>query len=185
MSVSKKENVQLFGTRYPAGLTELRLDYIPNPKGLSALKDFRHLSYLGLHNSNIDDRGLEYVSRCESLENINLQATAITDKGIEFLSRLPHLKYLRLKECEGITNASVPFFNAMNSLLDLQIHETDTDENVLQHLEMPGLRSLIIEVWRDNFSYDFLIGLSTRLPNCEILAKGRGTFKAGVFEGVW
>ncbi len=177
--------INISDQEFDISIDSLKLYYILDPNELKRLKEFKNLTYLGLGSSNIDDKGLKYISESQSIQNINLQCTEITDIGIAYLVQLKSLNILRLKECDYISNYSVQHFNNMENLVDLQIHDTNIDQNGLNNLDSTKLTFLSIQVWNDNFSYDFLIKYSAKYPNCEILVKGKGTFLRGAFNGDW
>lgn len=179
------DKINLFGNDFDKSIDALSLDFIADTKDLICLKKFPNLQYLRLSNSNIDDEGLLYVSKCATIDNLNLQCTAITDKGIHYLTRMGSLKYLRLKECDSITNDCIPYLNKMSTLEDLQIQETGINQNGLGNLALQNLRFICLNIWNDNFTYDFLIKYSYRFPDCEIVAKGKGVFEQGAFDGNW
>jgi hypothetical protein len=170
---------------YSVDVDSMTLYYVLDVNELKQIKEFTSLKYLGLGSSNINDEGLKYISESSTIDNLNLQCTEVTDQGIAHLSNLKSLKYLRLKECDYITNKCVPYFNNMDSLIDLQIHDTDIDQHGLKHLNLPNLQYLCIIIWNDNFSFEFLLDYSNKFPKCEILVKGKGTFLEGAFEGEW
>src|SRR5262249_53938994 len=121
-----------------------------------------------------------------TIDNLNLQDTRISNEGLSALERLPDLKYLRLKENAHLSNACVPHLLKFKQLVDLQIHETSIDQDgVNQLVVMDTLRDICLDVWKDNYSFDALLGLSFRMPWCRILAKGRGEFFQGEFRGTW
>lgn len=177
--------VNILGHDYDKNIDALLLDTISNSNELVSLKKFPNLKYIGLYNSNIDDQGLKYLSASVTIDNVNLQGTAITDKGIAYLSNLTQLKYLRLKECDQITNNCITHINSMIHLEDLQIQETNIDQQGLQHLALANLRFICLDIWEGNYTYNFLTQFSKRFPDCEILAKGKGSFQSGQFDGIW
>jgi hypothetical protein len=153
---------------------------------LEKLALFPNLRSASFSGTNLDDVGLRHVSSVSTLENLDLQDTKITDEGLACLERLPRLQYLRLKENAQLTNACVPGLLRLSSLVDLQIHETSIDQHGLDELvAMKNLRNIIIDVWDGNYSFEALLALSTQMPACTILAKGRGEFFEGEFDGVW
>ena len=148
---------------------------------LTLLKDLRSAS---LTSSNLNDEGLFHLCQVATLENLNLQETRITDEGLRHLALLPRLRHLRLKDNPQLTNGCVPHLCALSSLVDLQVHETSIDQSGLDELVvLSGLRDLTIEVWDENFTFEGLVALSSKMPLCAILAKGQGTFLGGAFAG--
>ena len=150
---------------------------------LSMLPRLRSASFYG---TQLDDRGLVHISRVATIENLDLQDTLVTNAGLAHVARLPRLKYLRLKENNQLTNDCVPHILRMTALVDLAIHETSIDQRGANQLTaLPNLRDLCVDVHDDKYTFDGLRDLSTRMPSCRILAKSRGEFLAGEFEGVW
>ncbi|MCP4180698.1 MAG: hypothetical protein GY756_23305 [bacterium] len=182
--IIKSDSIKIFGKSYDRNIDSIIPGKISFMEDLIHLKEFPNLRYAGFWDSNINDIGVKYLSDCTSIDNLNLQFTEITDKGIEYLSNMKNLKFLRLKECDCITNNCIWHINKLINLEDLQIHGTDIDEEGLQNLVLPNLKYLLIEIWENNFSYDFLISLSKRLGNCEI-AVNKGIFQNGKFDGEW
>lgn len=153
---------------------------------LQKLAVFPRLKSASFVDTNLDDVGLEYVSKVRTLEHLDLQDTKITNAGLAHLAQLPRLDWLRLKENSQLNNECVPHLQRLERLSNLQIHETSIDQKGLEQLaDMQSLRDICIDVWRDNYTFEGLLALSVRMPNCTILAKGQGTFHRGRFEGKW
>jgi hypothetical protein len=159
---------------------------ISDMKELAKLRAFTNLKAASFSGSNLDDVGLTYVSDVATIENLNLQDTKISNEGLRVLERLPNLKYLRLKENMQLSNECIPHLLKLKQLIDLGIHETSIDQYGLKQLAvMDTLTDICVDVWKDNYSFDMLLDLSARMPGCRILAKGRGEFFQGEFEGTW
>jgi hypothetical protein len=153
---------------------------------LTKLRAFTNLKSASFFASGLDDVGLRYVADVPTIENLNLQDTRISNEGLSVLERLPYLKYLRLKENAQLSNECIPHLLKLKQLVDLQIHETSIDQyGVEQLVAMGNLTDICLDVWKDNFSFDKLLDLSNRMPQCRILAKGRGEFYQGEFRGKW
>ncbi|EDM75801.1 hypothetical protein PPSIR1_34712 [Plesiocystis pacifica SIR-1] len=99
-----------------------------------------------------------------------------------------------LEDDHLLTDACAPHLAAVRSLEDLQLHETSVGPAGLTELAaLPNLRNLLVPLRSlerhangDRARvYAELLALSKRMPRCEILAKGRGTFTDGVFLGSW
>jgi hypothetical protein len=43
----------------------------------------------------------------------------------------------------------------------------------------------VLDIWKNNFTQEALLALSEKMPDCSILAKGKGEFKNGSFDGIW
>jgi hypothetical protein len=153
---------------------------------LQKLPLFLNLKSANFCDTNLDDIGLQYVSRVATLENLDLQDTKISNDGLAHLARLPRLAYLRLKEKNQLTNQCVPFLVRLESLTELQIHETAIDHQGLEAITgMKNLRNICVDVRNNNYTFDNLLALSARMPDCTILAKGHGNFFQGQFNGTW
>jgi hypothetical protein len=159
---------------------------IGDMKELSKLSAFTNLKSASLCGSGLDDVGLIYVSQVTTLENLDLQDTRISNQGLRVLESLPRLRILRLKGNPQLSNDGVPHLLRLKSLVDLQVHETSIDQYGLKQLAvMDNLRDICVEVWNNNYSFEMLLELSSRMPQCRILAKGRGEFYQGEFRGTW
>jgi hypothetical protein len=147
---------------------------------------FPHLRSASFCYTNLNDTGLELVSQVPTLESLDLQGTEITNDGLAFLARLSRLASLRLKENSQLTNQCVPHLCRLRRLTNLQIHETSIDQQGFDNLAgMTNLRDICVDVWNNNYTFDRLLALSVRMPECTILAKGRGEFFQGLFRGEW
>lgn len=179
-----KKDIYICGELFKAKRSHFSFDtrfkQIENMKELKKLQDFPNLESVSLNGTNINDIGLQYVGQCPTVTNINLTFTNITDKGIAHLVNLKSLKYLRLKET-NISKNCVLYFNQMTHLISLQIHETDISGKDLINLNLNNLEELFVDCI-DEEDYNVLLSLSNRIPSCQIIAKGKGTFYRGVFE---
>ena len=158
---------------------------IENMRELEQFSQFSKLTSASFTGTNLNDFGLSLLTQCKHIDNLNLQETEITNQGISHLKNLPHLKYLRLKENDQLDNSCIPFLNDCQNLIDLQIHETSINQEGLRELHIPGLKDLTIDVWDNNFDFEFLKEYSLKYPECAILAKGNGEFLNGIFNGNW
>ncbi|MFY7672059.1 hypothetical protein ACOSP6_13320 [Tenacibaculum sp. MEBiC06402] len=147
---------------------------------LKKLQEFSNLQAVSLNGTNINDSGLQYVGQCATITNLNLTFTNISDKGIPHVVNLKKLQWLRLKET-NISKKSIPYFNQMKSLISLQIHETEISGKDVVSLNLPNLEELMVDC-EDDLDYKTLLNLSEKLPQCEIISKGKGIFKNGNFE---
>lgn len=153
---------------------------------LHKLKLLSNLNSVSLSSSNLNDEGLEIVCDIPQLNALDLQSTQITNQGLRHLHKLKKLTWLRLKENAQLTNECIPFLLQIESLQDLQIHETSVNQKGLNELAvMKSLRHIIVDIWKDNYTYEGLLQLSIAMPECKILAKGYGAFYNGEFEGKW
>lgn len=142
---------------------------------LSYLNQFPNLTSASFTNSNLNDEGLAHVSNCINIEDLDLQDTEITNNGIKYLKNLKFLKYLRLKDNLQLTDECVPYLTELENLLNLQIQETSITEDGLKKLTaLRYMENIIIQVQNNNYTFEGLLKISSKLPDCEILAKGDG-----------
>jgi internalin A len=83
-------------------LSEVTDAYIAHLTGLKSLRDLSIDAIIfkgrkAFPSMNITDKGLEYISKLESLESLNLRGAKITDEGLQKLSEIPRLKWLDLQ----------------------------------------------------------------------------------------
>lgn len=150
---------------------------------LSKLEDLR---YLSLANTCYKDADLALLKNMQKLENLNLQETEITNDALKELITLPKLKILRLKENPQLTNDAIEYLIKIQSIEELEIHGTSIDQSGLNELlRKLSLNEVIISIYQDNYSYTELEAISRETPNCVILVKGKGEFRAGNFDGSW
>ncbi|WP_300690390.1 hypothetical protein [Chryseobacterium sp.] len=153
---------------------------------LSYLNQFSNLTSATFTNTNLNDEGLAHVSNCRGIENLDLQDTEITNDGLQYLQNLKLMKYLRLKDNSQLTDDCIPHLMKLYYLQNLQIQETSITENGLKKLTaLQCLDMLVIDVYDNNYKFDSLLQISRELPDCEILAKGNGSFRNGKFKGRW
>ncbi len=182
----KNDYVTICGEQFRKDITHFSFSTlymeIDNMRELEKLQQLSQLDAVSLNGTNVNDTGLKYLGRCVTVTNINLTFTPITDEGIGHLTSLPILQHLRLKETD-VSTLGIPHFNQMTSLISLQVHETEIfAKDLAEQLSLPNLKELIADCDNDE-DFEALLALSKRLPECEILAKGKGTFLGGVFQG--
>lgn len=159
---------------------------LSNFNELYYLNQFPNLTSANFYGTNLNDEGLAIVCSCSNITMLNLQDTEITNDGIQYLQNL-NLSYLRLKENLQLTDECVPYLIELDYLEELQIQETSITENGLKKLTaLQYLERLIINVGNNNYTFEGLLQISRELPeDCELLAKGNGSFYNGKFEGKW
>jgi len=159
---------------------------LKNVKSLKNLIHFSNLKSASFNDTDLNDQGLAFICNLSQLENLNLQETNISDDGLKNLTKLKNLKYLRLKENYQLTDDCVQYLIGIENLEDLQIQGTAITQKGLDQLTvMKNLKQIVVDVWKDNFTELSLTKFSENIPDCTILAKGKGEFKNGVFEGLW
>jgi hypothetical protein len=161
-------------------------DTFDSVKHLFETKKFTRLLSACFANSDFNDAGLLLLSNFNLINNLNLQETQITNTGIKHLKNLKNLEYLRLKENPQLTNECIDYLTEIESLVELQIHETSISlEGLKKMVVLKNLHLIVLDVFEDNYTFEGLSQLSIEIPNCEILAKGNGMFMNGNFEGKW
>ncbi len=157
---------------------------IPDMQELEKLAGFPRLSGASFGDSNLDDRGLEALSKCARLSNLNLQGTAISDAGIRHLAALPALKYLRLKDNWQLTDACASALMAFPCLQEVQLQETSvTIAGIISLLQHPSLSHIVVSPRNGNEDHAQLLALSASRPDCSILVKGYGEYSGGKYHG--
>lgn len=182
------QSVRLDGELLDAAIEHLSWSFrqIENMADLGQLKRLHHLRSASFCATNLDDEGLAHVSQIATLENLNLQETRISNPGLATLEQLPKLRYLRLKGNPQLSDACVRHLARLSGLVDLQVQETSLTANGLRGLiTLPHLRDLCVDAKDGDDAFAEWRALSAHLPACRILAKGRGEFFQGAFNGTW
>lgn len=137
------------------------------------------LTSASFNSTNFDDSAIKILAKsAPGIRNLNLQDSQVTDQGIKYLSHFKQLQILRLKENWQLTHASIPGFNLLRDLLDLQIHETGINPRGLQDFLLPNLENLMISAEKEE-DRAILLEISRKMPQCNILVKGKMELQAG------
>lgn len=181
--------VQIDSQVFDAAIEHFSFPLYHEIKNMDELAKLRLLSRLRSANfsgTNLDDRGLLHVAGVATIDHLDLQDTKISNDGLAHLPSLPRLRYLRLKDNRQLTNDCIPHILRLEALVELQIHETSIDQDGVNQLaSLQNLRDICLDIWGDNVSFQSLLRLSARMPQCTILVKGRGEFCDGTFDGTW
>lgn len=173
------DSIEICGQLFDKNSLHFSFEYpfseISDMTELRKLEQLKFLETVSLSSTNLNDSGLKFIRKNLNINNLNLQDTKISNTGIAFLSSLKKLAYLRLKENFQLDNACINFLNQLVSLIDLQIHETSIDQYGIKHLNLPNLRSLLV----NECDQEVLISLSNKLPQCSILVKGKAEYLNG------
>ncbi len=89
------------------GYLDIKRSHQITNRGLLAL-EHTHLEKLVLENDPVDDAGMAYLARMDSLKSVNLSGTKVTIKGVEDLCRASKTcKEISLKNCENIGQTEI------------------------------------------------------------------------------
>ncbi|KQV54466.1 MULTISPECIES: hypothetical protein [unclassified Duganella] len=180
------KSVVIQGAPFDTSISHLSLHSKLDMEELRLLAEFKHLSSASFSGTNLDDIGLGHVCRVTSIENLDLQFTEISNQGLSSLENLPRLAKLRLKENDQLTNDCIGYLTRLDSLVELQIHETSIDQQGIKQFALMGkLRNFLIDFDNCNGSFETVKELSLEMADCEILVKGHGEFRNGEFFGKW
>jgi hypothetical protein len=137
-----KSKVTDVGFRHLARLTKLEHlvleDHSFSDKGLAAVKDMKHLTWLCVGGSSrneslISDEGLALVADLNDLQNVNLAYSKVTDRGLKHLAGLKKLKILDLEGCD-ITDEGLAHLSRLDNLELLLLRGTKVSDAGLEHL---------------------------------------------------
>lgn len=121
--------------------------------------------------SNHDDEFFYFFTlRVTSIVDVYLKDTLITDKAVEYMLKFEHLKSLFIRRHQNITKASIPFFNEMKFLENLNVSKTQiTLTDLCENLNNQSLQEVCLneEAAEENIEEKLAI-LKKRMPNCEI-----------------
>ena len=121
--------------------------------------------------SNQDDDFFYFFTlRVTSIVDVYLKDTLISDKAVEYMLKFENLKSLFLRRHENITKASIPFFNEMKFLENLNVSRTQiTLTDLCENLNNQSLKEVCLnaEENEENLEEKLAI-LKERMPNCEI-----------------
>jgi hypothetical protein len=110
-----------------AHLTHLHLPRQINDQGLEALSKSKSLLELDLSYSAISDNGLAFVKNMPQLETLYVNDTAVSDKGLGHLKGHPGLKVLFLNGTK-ITDKGLDELAAVPHLVHLELRDTSATE---------------------------------------------------------
>jgi Leucine-rich repeat (LRR) protein len=74
-------------------------------RGMSAIKDWKHLNNLNVRGTRIADGALSIVGGVSQLESLDIAYTEFTDNGLDALVPLTHLKHLAIGRSKLTKNA--------------------------------------------------------------------------------
>lgn len=121
--------------------------------------------------SEEDDDFFYFLSlRVTSILEIHLKETLVTDEGVKYISKFKDLKILYLRNHSSITEKSIPYFNKMESLENLNLTKTAiTLTHLCESLNNQSLREIFLDSEENEEDIDHkAIQLKERMPNCNI-----------------
>ncbi|WP_139256897.1 hypothetical protein [Flavobacterium granuli] len=121
--------------------------------------------------SDCDDEFFYFFSlRVKSIVEFHLKESLVTDEGVKYICGFKELSSLYLRNHDGITKASIPYFNQMKDLKSLNITKTKiTLSDLCENLNNQNLRELFLsseETEENILEKGFL--MKERMPNCNI-----------------
>jgi len=148
------------------------------PEDLAALTTMPKLRALNLNSTGITDDDLELVGRLVALHDLDVSTTDITDAGVRHLRGLTGMRHLRIKETR-ITDVGIGRLASMRRLETINVRSVELSDVGLRLLaDHPHLAMLVVSdgLSTGRFTEAELADVQRRLPACEIIVVGRGTF---------
>jgi hypothetical protein len=127
---------------------------------LVALGDIPQLAMLYLGRTKITDLGLKHIKQLENLNLLQLSDCQITDQGLASLGHLPRIQHLWLSKTirngdddrSDLTDRSIDYLISLDTLVDLQIADSQLTESGLQRLR-EGLPKAKVRTQRTGITY--------------------------------
>ncbi|MGQ2982217.1 hypothetical protein [Flavobacterium sp.] len=142
--------------------------YFNVPEGIDELP--RHLDHVRFRLYGVDDEGIAMmVPELDSITMLDLDETDITNDGIMHLTKLHFIKEMRLKGCDRIDDACIPFINKIKGLELLHLCSTPITTDGILRLFLPGLKQLFISAEYDEDTKVKLQRLCKAFPDCEVV----------------
>ncbi|MHC4639336.1 MAG: leucine-rich repeat domain-containing protein, partial [Planctomycetota bacterium] len=155
------ESVTDKGLGYLGQLTNLKHLRMPSPhyvdpkrdkrlytdKGLEELTKLQSLEELSLSGLGVTDAGMSHIAKLSNLRNLNISGCLITNKGLAKLTTLKSLKSLWLYETK-VTISGLSQFNVLPNLVKLEARHIKQDNLGLDISALTRLERLIIEAHR-------------------------------------
>ncbi|KAK7300856.1 hypothetical protein RJT34_11707 [Clitoria ternatea] len=153
-------------------LTSLRMEScsLVSKEAFLFIGQCQHLEELDVTDTNVDDEGLELISRCTKLSNLKLGiCLKITDNGLKHIARrCSELKHLDLYRSSRITDEGIiTISNGCSSLevINIAYNSNVTDSSLVSLSKCPELRTLEIR----GCSQISSVGLSNIAARCRHL----------------
>ena len=121
----------------------------------------------------LEDQDMMWLTnRIKRIGRLDLKETDIGDKGVEYLSRLESIEQLNLKDTL-ITDACIPYLLTMQDLTYLYISEHPFKAENINKLGSLGKLEYLFFTLDEETGEEDLNDLHTRLPGCEIVILNR------------
>jgi len=111
--------------------------------GLAQLAELTGLIELELAGTQVTDNGLSALEGMRLLEALDLDQTKITDRATTSIKRLPLLENISLADCRGITAQSIPTWERLRHLQQIDLQGTGFETKDFERLRR-GLRDVDI-----------------------------------------
>lgn len=109
-------------------------------------KTIDKLKSLTIHDTLIDDAGIEYLSKAVKLQELGIISNIVTDRSLEVICELPSLVSLFVFSAPLITDAGVHNLKRTNQLRELYINDTQmTDSGVASIVHLHDIWSLQLQ----------------------------------------
>ncbi len=117
-----------------------------------------------------DDFFYYFTMRVSSITDVYLKDTLVSDASVKYMLKFKGLKNLFLRRHENITKASIPFFNQMETLENLNITKTGISlTDLTERLNNQSLKQVFLSSQDDEVDVEGkAILLKERMPNCDI-----------------
>jgi Leucine-rich repeat (LRR) protein len=116
-----------------------------NDEDLRRLRDIEQLQWLSVENSNVGNRGMQWIADCRDLRQLYLGQTRITESGLTELRDLTQLRHLSLRFLQ-VGDGALATLAPMPQLESLGLDGTQvTNEGLSRLKEFPNLKSLWLD----------------------------------------
>jgi hypothetical protein len=112
--------------------------------GLSYLTQLHSLEELMICGKDITDAGMSHIAKLDNLKELSLFGCPISNRGLARLTTLKHLEHLNLSYSETSIAALAHLASAMPNLTNLNVHEMQRGNSVLDISGLTNLKQLAI-----------------------------------------
>ncbi len=133
---------------------------------LTWMSNLKHLEALSLQRTGINGRFIKHLNSIDSLKVLNLSENPVTDDDMVLIARFKNLEVLALADTQ-ITGTGIGHIKGMNRLNEFNIQNCSIyDNDLLYFLSMPNLRIVYAEGC--NLSDVALADMSEKFPSLAI-----------------